>query len=327
MAQDGIDLDHLHWGTFRDWCELVRLPNAFTLISDCLAAAVIAGSLLRPVTAFLPTLIASLMAYWAGMILNDVVDLEEDRASRPDRPLASGRISPVIAGHVATGLLLLAPILVLATATVHQAQALWTGAAFVSAVLLSVTVRLYDSPLKGTPLGPLLMGLCRTFNILMVACSLFGVGAETNFPPPVLYFALGIGLYIMGVTIYARREERESAATGLTVGLLLEVGGLVIVACLPRWAQEQQAWGGNLTPLRGYPLLIGLIGLTVVNRAVIGIMNPSPRHVQLAVKHALLTLILIDASVAWLWAGTWYGLAVAALLLPALSSALRFRTT
>ncbi|MEZ6074969.1 MAG: hypothetical protein R3C56_04610 [Pirellulaceae bacterium] len=47
----------------------------------------------------------------------------------------------------------------------------------------------------------------------------------------------------------------------------------------------------------------------------------------MAVKHAILTLILIDAAVVLMWAGPWYGSAVAALLLPALSSAIRYRST
>ncbi len=41
--------------------------------------------------------IASVLVYWGGMILNDVVDLEEDRTTRLHRPLVRGSISPVIA--------------------------------------------------------------------------------------------------------------------------------------------------------------------------------------------------------------------------------------
>ncbi|MCA9180968.1 MAG: hypothetical protein KDA51_05925, partial [Planctomycetales bacterium] len=63
------------------------------------------------------------------------------------------------------------------------------------------------------------------------------------------------------------------------------------------------------------------------NRGIAGVWHPVPRKVQLAVKHAILTLILIDAAVVLMWAGPWYGCAVAALLLPALSSAIRYRST
>lgn len=361
-----FDADNLAWGKLGDWMQLVRLPNVFTLLSDCVAAAIVATGLAWPLTAFLPVLLASLLAYWAGMILNDVVDLEEDREHRPDRPLASGRISPVIAGHIASGMLLIGPILILAVLTVHASQPLWMGIAFTASVLLSSAVRAYDSPLKRTPLGPPLMGVCRGLNILMVGFALLAITAVGNsavdaeltgsgtsavdrvlvnpllpgelqtvesisatpdviFPRPLMAFAAGIALYIFGVTVYARREERESSSAMLLFGILLEIAGLVIIGCLPWWAEAAQVW--TLDPRQGYPLLIGLIGLTVVNRGLAGVWHPVPRKVQLAVKHAILTLILIDAAVVLMWAGPWYGSAVVLLLLPALSSSLRIRST
>jgi 4-hydroxybenzoate polyprenyltransferase len=94
---------------------------------------------------------------------------------------------------------------------------------------------------------------------------------------------------------------------------------------LPFWAESDQVW--TLNPRQGYPLLICLIGLTVANRGFAGVLHPVPRKVQLAVKHAILTLILIDAAVVLMWAGAWYGCGVVVLLLPALSSSIRFRST
>lgn len=361
-----FDADNLAWGELGDWLQLIRLPNVFTLLSDCVAAAVVAVGLAWPVFAFVPVLFASLLAYWAGMILNDVVDLDEDREHRPDRPLASGRISAVIAGHIATGMLLIGPVVILAMLTFQYSQPLWMGIAFLASVLLSLSVRAYDSPLKRTPLGPPLMGLCRGLNILMVGFAMLAIthvpavegdegvvthstkvvekllidpllpaenrGSETVaqlpdiiFPRPLMALAAGIALYIFGVTVYARREERDSSSGVLLFGMVLEIAGLVIIGCLPLWADAGQKW--TLDPRQGYPLLIGLIGLTVVNRGIAGVWHPVPRKVQLAVKHAILTLILIDAAVVLMWAGPWYGCAVAALLLPALSSAIRYRST
>lgn len=148
---------------------------------------------------------------------------------------------------------------------------------------------------------------------------------DVIFPRPLIALAAGIGLYILGVTVYARGEERDSSPAGLLLGILLEIAGLVIIGCLPMWAEADQSW--TLNPRQGYPLLILLIGLTVANRGIAGVMHPVPRKVQLAVKHAILTLILIDAAVVLMWAGAWYGRAVVVLLLPALSSAMRFRST
>ncbi len=322
---EDTELDDLRWGTLSDWAQLVRLPNSFTLISDTTAASLIVGSYLMPIPAFVLTLLASFCAYWAGMILNDVVDIEEDRIARPTRPLPAGRISPVIAGHVANGMLLIGPLLILIATTVYTSQKLWMGAAFASAVLLSLTVRSYNSALKHTFVGPVLMGLCRSLNILMAGCCMLSVVQSEVAPIALVWYAAAIGVYILGVTVYAKREESDSQVGMLTLGLIFEVAGLVLLAGFPLWSQTEHAW--QLDPRLTYPLLMGLIGFTVVQRGMLGVNHPVPRKVQLAVRHAILTLILIDAAVAAMWAGPWFGGAVALMLMPALVSALRFRST
>lgn len=321
-------VDRLDWGRLRDWAELVRLPNVFTIISNSVAAALVVGCFLRPISTFVMVLIASIMAYWAGMIFNDVVDLEADKESRSERPLASGRISPVLAGHVATGFLLTVPLIILLATKLRQSQPLMMGAAFGSAVMLSFCIRAYNSPLKAEFVGPLIMGLCRALNILMVGFTMMAVGEQSAGVGLLLWFAAAMGLYIVGITIYARREERESSQIGLTFGLGLEIAGMVIIGFLPTLSDVRQVWGlWGIDPHRAYPLLIGLIALTVANRGVAGIMHPVPRKVQLAVKHAILTLILLDASIAALAAGPWFGAAVASLLLPAMTAGVWFKST
>ncbi|MEM8732788.1 MAG: UbiA family prenyltransferase [Planctomycetota bacterium] len=323
---DQIELDRLQWGRLADWGQLVRLPTVFTLISGSLAAAIVVGSGWLPWTGLVPTVLASIAAYWAGMILNDVVDLEEDRRTRPKRPLAAGRISPALAGHVATILLLLCPILILSVTALHTVQPLWQGAAFLSAVCLSLCVRAYDSSLKETFIGPVLMASCRALNILMVGCTMLSLGTTPEFPPVLGYFAGGIGLYVLGITVFARNEDRNAEDTGnLVLGLLLQIAGIITLAVLPRW--ELEPTFQYLDPNRGYPLLIVLIGLTVGNRGVQAIRQPAARNVQLAVKHALLTLILIDAAVVLMWAGPYFAGVIALMLLPAVYSALTIRST
>ncbi len=320
-----VELDALQWGRLNDWAQLVRLPNAFTLISNTVAAALVAGSWLQPISAFLPVVLASLFAYWAGMILNDIVDLQEDRQYRPNRPLAAGRISPTIAGHVANAMLIFGPLIVLAVTNFKSVQKQWMGAAFLCAVLLSIAVKSYNSALKATMLGPILMGLCRSLNILMVGCTMFSMIEAEAFPRSLLWYAAAIGLYIVGVTVYARREETSSHVGTLSSGLILEVCGMILLALFPLWSDGSRGW--ELDPQVAYPLLIVLIGFTVVQRGIVGIQHPAPRKVQLAVRHAILTLILLDASVSFMWAGRWYGGGVALMLLPALTAALKVRST
>ena len=323
-----LHADELSWGGLRDWAELVRLPNIFTVLSDTLAAAIlVSGGLLPwPVVALL--VCASTLVYWGGMVLNDVVDLEEDRLTRAHRPLVRGSISPIVAGHIGNGMLLTAPIVVLLAMNLYRHQPLWMGAAFLTAMALSLCVRVYNSALKGSPLGPLLMGLCRSLNILMVGCAMLAVSqVESGLPRSLLIMSAGIGVYIVGITVFARREEGESQPVGLSLGLILEVAGLALIAAMP-WLSGQEEWARwQLDPWQAYPVLIGLVGLTVINRGVMALNHPVPRKVQLAVKHAILTIILLDAAVAAVSAGPWLGGSIAVLLLPAMIVGLKFRST
>ncbi len=327
FEEDQLQPDQLQWGRLSDWAQLVRLPNVFTILSDSLAAAIlVTGGALPWLTVSL-TIIASVLVYWGGMILNDVVDVEEDRTTRSHRPLVRGHISLVIAGHIGNAMLIVAPIIVLLATNLHRQQPLWMGAAFLAAVALSLCVRTYDSPMKRTPLGPWLMGACRTLNIIMVGLVMLAVSpVESNIPRSLLTFAAGIGIYIVGITVFARREEGQSNPGSLMTGLLLEIAGMVLIACIPWFSGEaDQRW--QMDPWRAYPLLIGLVSLTVLNRGVQAVNHPVPRKVQLAVKHAILTLVLLGAAVAALSAGPYYGGSIALLLFPAMLLGKMFKST
>ena len=79
---------------FRDYLLLIRAPNLFTVPSNIFVGyfAVI------PTTAadsgqLLSLILSSIFLYVSGIILNDYFDLDIDRKERPNRPLASGRIT------------------------------------------------------------------------------------------------------------------------------------------------------------------------------------------------------------------------------------------
>jgi 4-hydroxybenzoate polyprenyltransferase len=125
---------------------------------------------------------------------------------------------------------------------------------------------------------------------------------------------LAVGIYIIGVTWFARTEAQISnrsalagAAAVMTFGLLLALAAPVIVA--------EFHLGPRPSALFPY-LLIGLgflIGFPI-SRAI---SRPTPSHVQKAVKHAILGLVILDASLASAIAGI-VGLVILLLLLPAL---------
>lgn len=149
--------------------------------------------------------------------------------------------------------------------------------------------------------------------------------ADQHFPDTLIAYAIAMGIYICGVTTYARREEQTSSQPTLALGAMLELVGLIAAACIPMWhAGRIMEWRLGS---QAFPVLVGLIGVTILNRAVAGLMHPVPRKVQLAVKHAILSIIMIDAAIVLHFAGQFYGIGVVLLLLPALLGSIRVRTT
>ena len=57
-------------------------------------------------------------------------------------------------------------------------------------------------------------------------------------------------------------------------------------------------------------ILLGLLMVTVLRRCAVAAFDPEPEMVQAAVKHSILTLILLDAATAAAIAGPVSGLAL-----------------
>ncbi len=134
--------------------ELVRLPAALSVPGDVLVGAAAAGWPSGRRTAGLVG--ASVSLYWAGMVLNDWADREEDARERPQRPIPSGRVRPAAALALASGL----------TAVGLGAAAVAGGRRSVAvAVPLAATVWTYDLGRR----GPVLMAAARALDVLLGA--------------------------------------------------------------------------------------------------------------------------------------------------------------
>jgi len=185
-----------------DWMRLLRLPNLFTVPGDPVAGLFLAGggALAPGVAARLAAVVgASVCLYSAGLILNDVMDLARDRAERPDRPLASGRISRGAAIGAAVGLGAAA----LALAGLAGIRPL----AAAGGVALLVIV--YNCWARRVPaLGFLVMGLCRGGSLLM------GAALAPAIAPVALVAAAAETGYVTAFTA-AAAGETEGAPGGL----------------------------------------------------------------------------------------------------------------
>jgi 4-hydroxybenzoate polyprenyltransferase len=289
------------------YARLVRLPNVFTALADIglggfAAWATADGPPPWPALALL--LAASACLYSAGMVWNDFFDLEQDRRERPFRPLPSEQISLRRAAALGAGLLLTGVVFA-------RLSGLRDGAfrpePLVTATALAGMILLYDGWLKRTWAGPVAMGACRFLNV-MLGLTLTAPG---QWPwPTQVHVALVVGLYIVGVTWFARTEARRSNQTALTAAAIVMLSALVLALAVPVWWPP-----GRTSPL--FPYLLVAFGFFLGVPLVAAIRQPMPKPVQAAVKRSVLGLVLLDAVLATAVAGT-VGLALAFLLLPAL---------
>jgi 4-hydroxybenzoate polyprenyltransferase len=126
--------------------------------------------------------------------------------------------------------------------------------------------------------------------------------------------AAGIGVYIVGVTVFAKQEAGTSRGPVLLVGVInMMVGVLVLGAGLGYLPPQDAGWKTEIVWL-----LLGLLMVTVVRRALTAVVSPSAARVQVAVKHSILSLIWLDAAAALATAPPLYAMCIAALLIPAL---------
>lgn len=282
------------------YLQLLRLPTVFTALADILLGYWLTHRELDSPHVLAWLSLASAGLYLSGMVFNDVFDLRQDRLERPTRPLPSGRVS--LSSAIGSGIVLMLGG-VMAASQVGRPSAMVAG-------LLVAAILAYDGFLKRTPLGPVGMGTCRFLNVMLGASDYqwwFALWAR-----PQLVCAIGLGVYIIGVTWFARTEARQSHRGQLLGGLLtLNAGLLVLVWLMGTWhglGELVIAWA-----------LLGFIALSVNVRALKAIRDPSPTRVQGMVKLMLLHYVMLNATLVY-WKtgdGNW-ALATACLVIPAL---------
>ncbi|MBO0698828.1 MAG: UbiA family prenyltransferase [Zavarzinella sp.] len=282
---------------------LLRLPNVFTAFAD-IGLGLCATAALSPATVddtfwWKATLLvlASGLLYSAGMVWNDYFDLEEDKRDRPFRPLPSGRVS--VRAAVIIGIVLLAGGW--ACAAVTGRSGAWI------ALVLVLAIVAYDARIKRTAFGPLGMALCRFLNVLL-GLSL----ADPAHLPLVtrLHLALTVGVYIVGVTWFARTEEKRSDPKVLSRAALVMLAAAVLALAV----------GVRVPPGTSslfFPYLLVAAGFWVGGPVVAAIRKPTADRVQAAVKRGIFGLVVLDALLASVFVGTW-GLLLVLLLPPAL---------
>ena len=274
------------------YLQLMRPANITTAWADillgCAAAGIIAGSCSYATLGWL--ILATTGLYGGGVVFNDVCDAQLDAVERPERPIPSGRAS--LAGAIALGTILLV-IGVVAAAMVSSQSA-------ILAAIVAITALLYDKWGKHqTFLGPINMGMCRGGNLLL------GVSAVPGAIGDRWYLALIPIIYIAAITAISQGEVHGGKKiTGfVAIALIISViGSILALSILPEYTL--------LITLPFLTLFIALVLPPFIKAAV----NPSPSLIQTAVKAGVLSLIVLDATIAAGFTNWIYGLSVLALL-------------
>ncbi len=302
---------------WRDYLRLVRLPNVFTAVADVTMGYLFVQRSLHPPLVFVCLLVASVLMYMSGMVLNDVWDVEQDRRERPGRPIAAGRVRLESARRIGFGLLIGGALGGWAAGYLGLVAGALPWRSGLVATLLAVMIVLYDAQLKRTPWGPLGMGTCRALNVLLgmaVAAPVVGTEVVWGYTTAQLLVAAGIGVYIAGVTWFARREAAHSHRGQLAAATVVLAGGIGVLGIVYRTLPADAS--KTLAQESTWFLLLGLLAFTIVRRCCMAIAEPTPHRVQMAVKHAIWSLIVLDAAVALLVSTPGWALAIVALLVP-----------
>ena len=275
------------------YLQLIRPANITTAWADILLGCAAAGAIGDnnfSLVSLSWLILATTGLYGGGVVFNDVCDAELDAVERPERPIPSGRVS--LPGAIALGTILLL-VGIISAAMVSSLSA-------ILAIAVAVTALLYDKWGKHqTFLGPINMGMCRGGNLLL------GVSVITGAVSDRWYLALIPIVYIAAITAISQGEVHGGKKT--TGIMAISLIAIIICSIL------------GLAILPQYSLLITLPFLVLFMALVLpafmqATTNPIPELIQGAVKAGVLSLIVLDATIAAGFTSWTYGLLVLALL-------------
>ncbi|WP_373399881.1 UbiA-like protein EboC [Algoriphagus halophilus] len=292
--------------------QLTRPANVVTAIADIMAGFAIAGMGVY-LTSFsnesghlidLAWLVLSTIGLYAGGVaFNDVFDADLDAVERPERPIPSGRAS---IRSAATMAFLLLVVGVLAASMVSMTSAIIAFAVAFCAVL-------YDYWGKHQQFfGPINMGLCRTGNLLL------GVSVVPELVSEYGFIGLIPLVFVAAITMISRGEVHGKNRKALFGGLLMYitiVAGILLLA---------YSFGGKLIEVIPFVVLFVYMVFPPLVKAI---QKQDPKLIGKAVKAAVISLIIVNASLSAAFAGWLYGLMVLILLPISLWLARKFAVT
>jgi len=285
---------------------LMRPANIVTAIADILAGVIISGysiSATSSLDSLLPVfllLLTTIGLYGGGVVFNDVFDAGIDKIERPERPIPSGTVSKRSATLLA---LLLFAMAIISASFVDKER--FVSLPLLFTVIIAIAAVVYDKWGKHhSLLGPVNMGLCRGFNLLLgmsiVPASISQYGWLGIFPV----------IYIAAITMISRDEVYGGKRITLYAAAFLY--SIVLIA-ITSFAFLK----GQLLYAIWFILLFAvMIGLPL-NKAI---KDPVAKNIRGSVKAGVLAVILMNAA----WAAAFGSIGLALIILCLLPVSLLF---
>ncbi len=296
------------------YLQLTRPANVITAIADIWAGFAIAGAwdylainLIYGDQQFWQNLLwlslSTIGLYAGGVAFNDIADAELDTIERPERPIPSGRASKSKATMMSLTLLLFG---VLSAAQVNFIAAIIATAVAVLAVV-------YDYWGKHQRIiGPINMGLCRSGNLLL------GISVAPEVLEKIWPIAVIPLIYVAAITMISRGEVHGKNRNALFGGGVMY--GSIFFAIFVLAYLDSPGY------LQVIPFL-ALLGYMIFPPLAKAIRTQEPKFIGKSVKAAVISLIIVNASIATAFSGWPIGIIVLLLLPVSLWLAKKFAVT
>ena len=289
----------------RAWLEVLRISNLPTVWTNVLVGVVLSIAIARPSD---PSLVAVFVAiaagsclYLAGMVFNDVFDVEIDRRERPGRPIPSGRIgrnAAIAFGTVLLGIGVGLP---------------WMHGIIAGSVATGIGLMLlaYDALHARTAWSVLLMGGCRGgLYILGMACLNEPSGAPADDGLLVAVIIGGVAaIHVACFSLIARFEVPDVRETCPECEQIVLSDHAVCPECAGACGPEQRteqassrlqrmrSWCGSGTLVLLLPFLgcCGLFGLVSTTKGASYAFGMSDHLAFLLVGANLVSILILGA--------------------------------
>jgi hypothetical protein len=283
----------------RAWLEILRISNLPTVWTNVLVGAVLSLAVARPsnpsLLAIPLAIIAGSCLYLAGMVFNDVFDVEIDRRERPGRPIPSGRVHRVAAASFGTVLLAIGIGLP------------WFHGVIAGSVATGIGLMLlaYDALHARTAWSVLLMGGCRGgLYVLGMACLNDPTGSSADDGLLLAVIVGGIAaIHVAAFSMVARDEVTEASRwkcprcgypiaegsdTCTECGTACDAESIVAIAT--ERLKKRRGWYGT-----GTMVLVTPFGFLAIVAAMIGMPTTGKRSEEWFLGAILISFVGIGA--------------------------------